>query len=57
MSDDIGRVLGAWDYEPGELRVRTIDGEKGDGQKGHVEIDYFNEDDLTRIMDLLLGSA
>lgn len=36
-----------------QSRVRL----KGDGQKGHVEIDYFNEDDLTRIMDLLLGSA
>ena len=38
MSDDIGRILGAWDYEPGELRVRTIDGEKGDGQKGERKI-------------------
>ena len=38
MSDDIGRILGAWDYEAGELRVRTIDGEKGDGQKGERKI-------------------
>ena len=38
MSDDIGRILGAWDYEPGELRVRTIDGEKDDGEKGERKI-------------------
>jgi len=32
MSDDIGRILGAWDYEAGELRVRTIDGQEGERQ-------------------------
>ena len=38
MSDDIGRVLSAWDYEPGELRVRTIDGQKGE-RKIQIRID------------------
>ena len=30
MKDDISRILRAWEYEPGELRVRTIDGLKGE---------------------------
>ena len=29
MSDDISRILAAWEYEPGELRVRKIDGDAG----------------------------
>lgn len=36
-----------------QSRVRL----KGDGQKGQIEIDYFDADDLERIIDLLLGSA
>ncbi len=29
MTDDISRILEAWEYEPGELRVRRIDGGHG----------------------------
>jgi len=29
MTDDIGRILEAWEYEPGELRVRRIEGTHG----------------------------
>ena len=30
MSEDIGRILDGWEYEAGELRVRTIDGHNGE---------------------------
>ncbi len=29
MSDDISSVLGGWEYEPGELRVRKVEGRDG----------------------------
>jgi hypothetical protein len=29
MTDDISRILNAWEYEPGELRVRRIEAEDG----------------------------
>ncbi|SVD52673.1 uncharacterized protein METZ01_LOCUS405527, partial [marine metagenome] len=29
MTQDITRLLADWDYEPGELRVRKIDGDDG----------------------------
>ena len=36
-----------------QSRVRL----NGDGRKGHLEIDYFDQDDLTRIIELMLGPA
>ena len=38
MSDDITRILKGWDYEPGELRVRTIEGQ-GDRTKIQIRMD------------------
>ena len=50
LSPDLRRVLGSLEHRF-QSRIRL----KGGGQKGHLEIDYFDESDLTRIIELLLG--
>ena len=38
MNQDIGPVMDGWDYAPGELRVRTIDG-RDNKQKIQIRMD------------------
>jgi ParB family chromosome partitioning protein len=52
LSPDLKRVL-----EILEQRFQTRVRLKGGGQKGHLEIDYFDEADLTRVIDLLLDQV
>ena len=52
LSPDLKRVL-----EILEQRFQTRVRLKGGGHKGHLEIDYFDEGDLTRVIDLLLDQV
>ena len=52
LSPDLKRVV-----EILEQRFQTRVRLKGGGKKGHLEIDYFDEGDLTWIIDLLLDAS
>lgn len=52
LTPDLKRVL-----ETLEQRFQTRIRLKGGGKKGHLEIDYFDESDLTRLIDLLLDQV
>jgi ParB family chromosome partitioning protein len=52
LSPDLKRIL-----EILEQRFQTKVRLKGGGKKGHLEIDYFDQSDLTRLIDLLLDQV
>ena len=52
LTPDLKRIL-----ETLEQRFQTRIRLKGGGKKGHLEIDYFDEGDLTRLIDLLLDQV
>jgi ParB family chromosome partitioning protein len=52
LTPDLKRIL-----EILEQRYQTRIRLKGGGKKGHLEIDYFDEGDLTRLIDLLLDQV
>ena len=52
LSPDLKRIL-----EVLEQRFQTRVRLKGGGKKGHLEIDYFDEGDLTRLIDRLLDQV